>query len=101
MASNGRPPFRADHVGSMLRPQSLLDARAKRKNGEITVEQLREAEDAAITENIAVQESAGLEAITDGEFRRTFFHIDFLEQLKGVVVKGGLPMKFRGKAGEL
>jgi 5-methyltetrahydropteroyltriglutamate--homocysteine methyltransferase len=84
----------------MLRPQSLLDARAKRKNGEITVEQLREAEDAAITENIAVQESAGLEAITDGEFRRTFFHIDFLEQLKGVVVKGGLPMKFRGKAGE-
>ena len=77
-------PFRADHVGSFLRPKALLDARAQRANGEITAEQLRAVEDTAITGIVKFQEDVGLQSITDGEFRRTYFHIDFLEQIGGV-----------------
>ena len=77
-------PFRADHVGSFLRPKFLLDAREQRAKGEITPEQLRAVEDKAITEIVKFQEDVGLQSITDGEFRRTYFHIDFLEQLGGV-----------------
>jgi 5-methyltetrahydropteroyltriglutamate--homocysteine methyltransferase len=78
------PPFRADHVGSFLRPKYLLDAREQKAKGEITAEQLRAVEDKAITEIVKFQEDVGLQSITDGEFRRTYFHIDFLEQLGGV-----------------
>jgi len=78
------PPFRADHVGSFLRPAYLLEARAKKARGEITPAQLREVEDKAIAEVVQAQRDAGMLAITDGEFRRTYFHIDFLEQLGGV-----------------
>ncbi|MBC7483322.1 MAG: 5-methyltetrahydropteroyltriglutamate--homocysteine S-methyltransferase [Rhizobacter sp.] len=78
------PPFRADHVGSFLRPKFLLDAREQRAKGEISPEQLRAVEDKAITEIVKFQEDAGLQSITDGEFRRTYFHIDFLEKLGGV-----------------
>ena len=81
MSVRNRPPFRADHVGSFLRPQALLDAREKRKKGEITAAALREAEDAAIRDVVRFQEDLGLQGVTDGEFRRTYFHIDFLEQL--------------------
>lgn len=79
------PPFRADHVGSFLRPKYLLDAREQKAKGEISAEQLRKVEDQAITEIVRFQEDVGLQSITDGEFRRTYFHIDFLEQLGGVV----------------
>ena len=78
------PPFRADHVGSFLRPKFLLDVRDQRARGEITAEQLREVEDRAITDIVAFQQDAGLQSITDGEFRRTYFHIDFLEKIGGV-----------------
>jgi len=78
------PPFRADHVGSFLRPKFLLDAREQRAGGEISPEQLRAVEDKAITEIVKFQEDVGLQSITDGEFRRTYFHIDFLEKLGGV-----------------
>ena len=78
------PPFRADHVGSLLRPQYLKDARAQRSRGEITPQQLREIEDRAVREVISKQESVGLEGITDGELRRSFWHLDFLEHLTGV-----------------
>ncbi|HKX42815.1 MAG TPA: 5-methyltetrahydropteroyltriglutamate--homocysteine S-methyltransferase [Burkholderiaceae bacterium] len=84
MSLRNRPPFRADHVGSFLRPKYLLDAREQRARGEITAEQLRTVEDRAITEIVKFQEDIGLQSITDGEFRRTYFHIDFLEQLGGV-----------------
>jgi 5-methyltetrahydropteroyltriglutamate--homocysteine methyltransferase len=77
-------PARYDHVGSFLRPKYLLEAREKKANGEITPAQLREVEDKAIAEIVKFQESIGLKSITDGEFRRTYFHIDFLEQLGGV-----------------
>ena len=84
MTSRTTPPFRADHVGSFLRPAWLLEARAQRARGAITAAQLREIEDRAITEIVQFQRDCGLQSITDGEFRRTYFHIDFLEQLGGV-----------------
>jgi 5-methyltetrahydropteroyltriglutamate--homocysteine methyltransferase len=79
------PPFRADHVGSFLRPKYLLDAREQHfVKKAISAEQLRAVEDRAIGEIIRFQQDVGLQSITDGEFRRTYFHIDFLDQLGGV-----------------
>jgi 5-methyltetrahydropteroyltriglutamate--homocysteine methyltransferase len=84
MSLRATPPFRADHVGSFLRPKYLLDARERRQKGEINADELRRVEDRAITEIVKFQEDVGLKSITDGEFRRTYFHIDFLDQLGGV-----------------
>ena len=84
MTQRRSPPFRADHVGSFLRPKYLLDARERCQKGEMTAEQLRAVEDRAISEIVRFQEDVGLTSITDGEFRRTYFHIDFLDQLGGV-----------------
>jgi 5-methyltetrahydropteroyltriglutamate--homocysteine methyltransferase len=100
MVGNGRPPFRADQVGSLLRPAAVLGGRARRARGEIAAEELREIEDVAIAAVIKQQEEIGLEAVTDGEFRREMFHVDFLQNLKGVAVTGGMPVKFRSAAGE-
>lgn len=77
-------PARYDHVGSFLRPDYLLAARARHAAGEIDAAQLREVEDRAITEIVRFQQDVGMKAITDGEYRRTYFHIDFLDQLGGV-----------------
>ena len=85
MTARETPPFRADHVGSFLRPDYLLAARAERAAGALSAEQLREVEDEAIAEVVRLQEDVGLRSVTDGEFRRTYFHIDFLEQLGGVI----------------
>jgi 5-methyltetrahydropteroyltriglutamate--homocysteine methyltransferase len=93
MTTRPTPPFRADHVGSFLRPKRLLEARDKKAKGEITAEQLRAVEDDAIREIVKFQEGVGLQSITDGEFRRTYFHIDFLEQLGGV--KTDIPVTIR------
>jgi 5-methyltetrahydropteroyltriglutamate--homocysteine methyltransferase len=93
MSQRTTPPFRADHVGSFLRPRYLLDARDKFAREEISPVELRKVEDRAITEVVRMQEDAGLQSITDGEFRRTYFHIDFLEQLGGV--KTDIPVTIR------
>jgi 5-methyltetrahydropteroyltriglutamate--homocysteine methyltransferase len=93
------PPFRADHVGSLLRPQHLQEARARFQRNEITKEQLRDIEDDAIRDVVKKQEGVGLQSITDGEFRRTFFHIDFLQKLEGVAVSGGIATKFHTRTG--
>ena len=85
-SSAAQLPARYDHVGSFLRPKFLLDAREQKAKGAITAEQLRLVEDKAITEIVKFQEDVGLKSITDGEFRRTYFHLDFLEQLGGVKV---------------
>ncbi|HUK18136.1 MAG TPA: 5-methyltetrahydropteroyltriglutamate--homocysteine S-methyltransferase [Bryobacteraceae bacterium] len=77
------PPYRADHVGSLLRPAELKDARARYQAGEITAEALAAAEDRAIEAVIAKQAAAGLRSATDGEFRRSMWHFDFLERLDG------------------
>jgi len=100
MNTSGKPPFRADHVGSLLRSREVLEARAKRAEGDTSAEDLHDIEDAEIDKVIARQEEAGLQAITDGEFRREMFHIDLLEHLNGVVVKSGIPIKFRNAAEE-
>ncbi|HUP05960.1 MAG TPA: 5-methyltetrahydropteroyltriglutamate--homocysteine S-methyltransferase [Caldimonas sp.] len=84
MTTRTRPPFRADHVGSFLRPKRLLEARDRKAKGEISAAELRGVEDDAIREIVKFQEDIGLQSVTDGEFRRTYFHIDFLEQLGGV-----------------
>jgi len=84
MSQRTLPPFRADHVGSFLRPAYLLEARGQKARGEISAAQLRAVEDRAISEIVRFQQDCGLRSITDGEFRRTYFHIDFLEQLGGV-----------------
>jgi methionine synthase II (cobalamin-independent) len=80
----GRPPFRADHVGSLLRPPELLRAREDFAAGRIGADQLRETEDGAIREVVRRQEEAGLRAATDGEQRRESWHMDFIYQLGGV-----------------
>jgi methionine synthase II (cobalamin-independent) len=94
MPDVSKPPFRADHVGSLLRPQELLAARARHQAGEISAVALRDVEDRSIREAVALQESIGLRGITDGEYRRTYFHIDFLEKLDGITVRGGIATKF-------
>ncbi len=92
-------PSRADHVGSFLRPKSVIDAREARAAGRISAEELRTIEDAAIAELTTWQESLGLKAITDGEFRRYFFHTDFLLQLTGVEEHGGIAKAFKNDTG--
>src|SRR5215831_5075223 len=78
-----KPPFRADQVGSLLRPVELAKIR---RSGQ-PKDKIREAEDRAIREIVNKQEAIGLEAITDGEFRRDWWHLDFLSQLEGVTLK--------------
>ncbi len=95
-----KPPFRADHVGSLLRPETLLEARAKHQAGEIDAAALRAVEDDAIRHAVKLQEDAGLQAVTDGEYRRTYFHIDFMEQIEGVTVSEGKLAKFHSKTEE-
>jgi 5-methyltetrahydropteroyltriglutamate--homocysteine methyltransferase len=84
MAARTTPPFRADHVGSLLRPPELLRAREDRAAGRIGAEELRAVEDAAIAEVVQMQRDVGLQSATDGEFRRTTWHMDFIYQLGGI-----------------
>jgi 5-methyltetrahydropteroyltriglutamate--homocysteine methyltransferase len=92
-----KPPFRADHVGSLLRPAALKQARAQRERGEITAEELKTIEDREIEAVIRKQEDAGLRSVTDGEFRRAFWNYDFLGQLDGVeAYLGERKIKFQG-----
>jgi len=78
-----KPPFRADHVGSLLRPASLKQARERRAKGEISAADLKAVEDQEIERIIKKQEDVGLQAVTDGEFRRSWWHLDFLWGLDG------------------
>jgi 5-methyltetrahydropteroyltriglutamate--homocysteine methyltransferase len=91
------PPFRADHVGSLLRTAPLKEARAQREKGEITADQLKTVEDREIAAVIKRQEDIGLKAVTDGEFRRAFWNYDFLGALDGVeAYLGERKIKFQG-----
>jgi 5-methyltetrahydropteroyltriglutamate--homocysteine methyltransferase len=97
-----RPPFRADHVGSLLRPASLKALRVEKEAGRASAESLAAAEDAAIREAVALQEGVGLQGITDGEMRRKSWHMDFLTQFSGLSSEGKtLPVTFRGRSGEM
>jgi 5-methyltetrahydropteroyltriglutamate--homocysteine methyltransferase len=97
-----KPPFRADHVGSLLRPRRLLQARADFAAGTLDADGLREAEDDAIRDVVAKQESVGLQSATDGEFRRESWHMDFIYQLDGVTKESGhIAVKFFNEDGEI
>ena len=92
-----KPPFRADHVGSLLRPAALKEARVKRERGEIGGDELRRIEDREIENVIRRQEAIGLKSVTDGEFRRAFWNYDFLGRLDGVeAYLGERKIKFQG-----
>jgi 5-methyltetrahydropteroyltriglutamate--homocysteine methyltransferase len=91
-----KPPYRADQVGSLLRPAELADARKQWKQGALGAAKLREIEERAIREAVRKQEAIGLEAVTDGEFRRDWWHLDFLEQLDGVKTVPNPGPKFGG-----
>jgi 5-methyltetrahydropteroyltriglutamate--homocysteine methyltransferase len=97
---NDRPPFRADHVGSLLRPNELLRAREEFKSGRVDAAALRAAEDAAIREVVKRQEDIGIEGISDGEFRRQAWQLDFYNQIGGIS-KGGekVPVHFENEQG--
>jgi 5-methyltetrahydropteroyltriglutamate--homocysteine methyltransferase len=102
MPSRDIPPFRADHVGSLLRPAELSRARAEFKAGTIDRETLRTAEDEAIRGVIELQRAAGLQSVTDGEFRRTSWHMDFIYALDGIEQVEGesIHVQFRSDDGE-
>lgn len=97
MTIREKPPFRADHVGSLLRPEALLTQRERWKSGEITLQELREHENNHIKDVVKLQEDAGIQSVTDGEFRRENFHRDFIDKIEGVEFK---PMMPPGSEGE-
>jgi methionine synthase II (cobalamin-independent) len=102
MAARTTPPFRADHVGSLLRPKHLLAARADRAAGRISADELRGVEDEAIRDVVRMQEEVGLQSATDGEFRRASWHMDFIYQLGGISqTSEKLQVHFYNEAGEL
>ena len=89
-----RPPFRADHVGSLLRPPQLLEARAAFARGAIDGDELRAVEDEAIREAVRKQDEVGLRSATDGEFRRASWHMDFIYAARRRVEAGGTTWPF-------
>ncbi|GIF20219.1 5-methyltetrahydropteroyltriglutamate--homocysteine methyltransferase [Actinoplanes tereljensis] len=102
MTLRDTPPFRADHVGSLLRPPHLLEAREKRATGEIGADELRTIEDDAIRDVVRMQRGVGLRSATDGEFRRTSWHMDFIYRLGGVHrTDDKIQVHFRNADGEL
>ncbi len=97
-----KPPFRADHVGSLLRPPQLLKAREAHAAGRIDAEELRAVEDDAIREIVRKQEEIGLQSATDGEFRRESWHMDFIYQLDGITKEAGhIAVKFHNEQGDI
>ena len=100
--SRTTPPFRADHVGSLLRPPELLRAREDFAAGRVSAEDLRATEDAAIREVVGMQEEVGLRSATDGEFRRASWHMDFIYELGGVErAKDNMSVRFRNAEGSI
>jgi 5-methyltetrahydropteroyltriglutamate--homocysteine methyltransferase len=102
MALRVTPPFRADHVGSLLRPQALLDARDRFAAGTLPAEELAAAEDRAIGDAVRMQEDLGLQSATDGEFRRASWHMDFIYQLGGITSSDKhIEVHFKNAEGDL
>src|SRR3954453_14006093 len=102
MAPRDTPPYRADHVGSLLRPPQLLQAREDFKDGRIDADELRGIEDEAIRDVVRKQEQVGLRSATDGEFRRASWHMDFIYQLGGITTaQDHLKVQFRNAEGTI
>jgi 5-methyltetrahydropteroyltriglutamate--homocysteine methyltransferase len=101
LSERRKPPFRADHVGSLLRPKHLLEARNKFDKGEISGEELHGIEDDAIRHVVRRQEEVGLRSITDGEFRRRNWHMDFICRIGGVISAGTQMRPFHNETGDV
>src|SRR3954454_15800193 len=102
MTQRTSPPFRADHVGSLLRPPDLLRARQDHADGRIDDEALRAIEDEAIRDVVKMQEDVGLKTATDGEFRRASWHMDFIYSLDGISkAPGNLKVQFHNAEGDI
>ncbi|HEY7840224.1 MAG TPA: 5-methyltetrahydropteroyltriglutamate--homocysteine S-methyltransferase [Gammaproteobacteria bacterium] len=103
MSSERRvPPFRADHVGSLLRPPNLLSAREDFRQGKLSADKLKAIEDEAIRDVVKLQEDVGLQSITDGEFRRNLWHVDFLKEFSNVTqVPSPVKVKFHTEEGDM
>jgi len=102
MAARTTPPFRADHVGSLLRPPELLHARDDAAAGRIDAAALRAAEDEAIRDAVRLQRDVGLRSVTDGEFRRTSWHMDFIYGLDGIsTADDTVKVSFHNEEGDL
>lgn len=102
MSQRTRPPFRADHVGSLLRPPALIDARADHAAGRIDAAELHAREDDAIRDVVRMQREVGLQSATDGEFRRASWHMDFIYQLDGITkAPGDLKVQFHNAEGDI
>ena len=93
-------PFRADHVGSLLRTEKVNKNRLLWKQGKLPAEELRAVEDEEIAKTVKKMESIGMKSMTDGEFRRDYFHLDFLKELEGVTVEGGIKPNLNAKVAE-
>src|SRR3990170_6642153 len=102
MTMRTSPPFRADHVGSLLRPKELLQARNDHEEGKLDAGSLARLEDEAIADVVRMQREVGLRSATDGEFRRASWHMDFIYQLEGVsTAPGNLKVEFRNEQGTI
>src|ERR671935_432805 len=102
LGARTKPPFRADHVGSLLRPTQLLRARDDFAAGRIDAVALRAVEDDAIREIVRKQEEIGLQSATDGEFRRASWHMDFIYELDGITKEAGhIAVRFFNEQGEI
>ena len=102
MAHRTLPPFRADHVGGLLRPELLLRAREQHATGEIDAERLREVEDDAIREVVRLRKELGFHTATDGEYRRASWHMDFIHQLGGISrAQDELTVTFHNEEGDI
>ena len=102
MPTGQRPPFRADHVGSLLRPPELLAAREAKKQGKLSAADLRAVEDGCIRQVVKLQEDLGFRGVTDGEFRRTWWHLDFLERVaNATVVPPSVKVHFHTDQGDI
>jgi 5-methyltetrahydropteroyltriglutamate--homocysteine methyltransferase len=96
-----KPPFKAEVVGSLLRPTAIHAAREKQQSGTLSAAELRKIEDQGVAEAVNMQREVELAVCTDGEFRRRHWFLDFLERIDGVEVHGGLPTKFHNEQGEV
>jgi len=94
-------PFRAEIVGSLLRPAAFHAARARYAKGEIAVDELRRIESAHIAEAVTLQREAGLKVCTDGEFHRRHWFMDFMERIDGIEFSGGMPVRFHNESGDI
>jgi 5-methyltetrahydropteroyltriglutamate--homocysteine methyltransferase len=102
MSKRTTPPFRADHVGSLLRPPELLQAREGHAQGRVSDEELRGIEDEAISDVVQMQRDVGLKSVTDGEFRRASWHMDFIYQLDGISkAPGNMSVQFHNAEGDI